>query len=102
MLAIRDPDGGPTPKRQVSLTSPRASSGAASRVAFEFWPMTHNTFEHSASISRGIGGGMGRITPEQNANGTLTVDIYDLKAKELACPGVGSDSLNGKNAQKNM
>jgi hypothetical protein len=51
---------------------------------------------------RGIGGGMGGITPEQNVNGTLIVDIYDVKAKELVWRGVGQGTLNEKNSQKNM
>jgi Domain of unknown function (DUF4136) len=51
---------------------------------------------------RGIGGGMGGITPEQNVNGALVVDIYDVKAKELAWRGVGQGTLNEKNSQKNM
>jgi hypothetical protein len=38
---------------------------------------------------RGIGGGMGGITPEQSLTGTLIVDIYDVKAKQLVWRGVG-------------
>ena len=51
---------------------------------------------------RGIGGGMGGITPEQNVVGTLIVDIYDVKAKELVWRGMAQDTLNEKNSQKNM
>src|SRR5580698_5634460 len=50
---------------------------------------------------RGIGGGMGGITPEQNVNGTLIVDIYDVKAKELVWRGVGQGTLNN-NGNKNQ
>jgi len=45
---------------------------------------------------------MGGITPEQNVVGTLIVDIYDVKAKELVWRGMGQDTLNEKNSQKNM
>jgi hypothetical protein len=51
---------------------------------------------------RGIGGGMGGITPEQNVVGTLIVDIYEVKAKELVWRGMAQDTLNEKNSQKNM
>ena len=30
---------------------------------------------------RGIGGGMGGITPEQNVEGTMIVDLYDAKTQ---------------------
>jgi hypothetical protein len=45
---------------------------------------------------------MGGITPEQNVNGTLIVDIYDVKAKELAWRGIAQGTLNKTNSQKNM
>jgi hypothetical protein len=32
---------------------------------------------HSAWGMRGIGGGMGGITPQQNVEATLIVDLYD-------------------------
>jgi hypothetical protein len=51
---------------------------------------------------RGFGGGMGTITPEQNVIGTLIVDIYDLKAKQMVWRGVAQGTLNTKNSQKNM
>ena len=34
--------------------------------------------------------------------GTLVVDIYDVKAKELVWRGMAQDTLNEKNSQKNM
>jgi hypothetical protein len=56
---------------------------------------------YSAWGMRGIGGGMGGITPEQNVIGTLIVDIFDVKAKELVWRGVAQGTLNQKNSQKN-
>jgi hypothetical protein len=35
-------------------------------------------------------------------NGTLIVDIYDVKAKELAWRGIAQGTLNKTNSQKNM
>jgi hypothetical protein len=52
--------------------------------------------------TRMIGGGMGSITPQQNVIGTMIVDIYDAKAKELVWRGVAQGTLNEKNSQKNM
>jgi hypothetical protein len=45
---------------------------------------------------RGIGGGMGSITPEQNVIGTLIVDLYDAKAQSLVWRGIAQDTLNNK------
>jgi hypothetical protein len=66
------------------------SGGMKTQTSYNAWGM------------RGIGGGMGGITPEQNVVGTLIVDIYDVKAKELVWRGMGQDTLNEKNSQKNM
>lgn len=66
------------------------SGGMKTQTSYNAWGM------------RGIGGGMGGITPEQSVNGTLIVDIYDVKAKELVWRGVGQGTLNQKNSQKNM
>jgi hypothetical protein len=52
--------------------------------------------------TRMIGGGMGSITPQQNVIGTLVVEIYDVKAKELVWRGIAQGTLNEKNSQKNM
>jgi opacity protein-like surface antigen len=38
---------------------------------------------YNAMGMRGIGGGVATISAQQNVEGTLIVDIYDLKAKEL-------------------
>jgi hypothetical protein len=66
------------------------SGGMKTQTSYNAWGM------------RGIGGGMGGITPEQNVIGTLIVDIYYVKAKELVWRGIGQDTLNEKNSQKNM
>ncbi len=47
------------------------SGGMKTQTSYQAWGM------------RGIGGGMGGITPEQNLTGTLIVDIYDVKAKAI-------------------
>ena len=57
---------------------------------------------YTAMGMRGFGGGMGTITPQQNVVGTLIVDIYDLKAKQMVWRGVAQGTLNQKNSQKNM
>jgi Domain of unknown function (DUF4136) len=67
-----------------------ASGGLQQQTSYSAWGM------------RGIGGGMGGITPEQNVMGTLIVDVYDAKNKTLLWRGVGQNTLssNGsKNAQ---
>lgn len=66
------------------------SGGMKTQTSYNAWGM------------RGIGGGMGGITPEQNVVGTLIVDIYDVKAKELVWRGMAQNALNEKNSQKNM
>jgi hypothetical protein len=57
---------------------------------------------YNAYGMRMIGGGMGSITPEQSVIGTLIVDIYDVKEKELVWRGIAQGTLNEKNSQKNM
>jgi hypothetical protein len=44
------------------------SGGMKTQTSYNAWGM------------RGIGGGMGGITPEQSVNATLIIDIYDVKA----------------------
>jgi hypothetical protein len=51
---------------------------------------------------RMIGGGMGSISAQQNVIGTLIVDIYDVKAKEMVWRGIGQGTLNESKSQKNM
>jgi hypothetical protein len=57
---------------------------------------------YNACGMRGIGGGKGTITAQQSLTGTLIVDIYDVKAKQLVWRGVAQGTLNEKNSQKNM
>ncbi len=45
---------------------------------------------------RGWGGGMGGISPEQNVQGTLVVDLYDAKNKSLAWRGIAQSTLSNK------
>ena len=47
------------------------------------------------------GGGMATVTPQTNTIGTLVVDIYDAKAKQLVWRGMASDTLSGTNSEKN-
>jgi hypothetical protein len=49
---------------------------------------------------RGIGGGMGGITPQQNVVGTLIVDLYDAKTKSLLWRGIAQNTLS-TNGSKN-
>jgi Domain of unknown function (DUF4136) len=56
---------------------------------------------YTAMGMRGFGGGMGSITPEQNVEGTLIVDLYETKTKSLAWRGIAQDTLN-KNGNKNQ
>ena len=56
---------------------------------------------YSAWGMRGIGGGMGGITPEQNVEGTLIVDLYDAKNQALVWRGISQNTLN-KNGNKNQ
>src|SRR5664279_2748708 len=46
---------------------------------------------YSAWGMRGIGGGMGGITPEQNVEATLIVDLYDAKTQSLVWRGVSQE-----------
>jgi hypothetical protein len=55
---------------------------------------------YSAWGMRGIGGGMGGITPEQNVVGTLIVDLYDAKNKNLLWRGIAQNTLSN-NGNKN-
>src|SRR5208337_827837 len=66
-----------------------ASGGEREQTSYNAWGM------------RGIGGGMGGITSEQTVNGTLIIDIYDVKAKELVWRGIAQGTLNN-NGNKNQ
>ena len=65
-----------------------ASGGLKQQTSYQAWGM------------RGIGGGMGGITPEQNVEGTMIVDLYDAKAKSLVWRGIAEDTLSN-NGNKN-
>jgi len=66
-----------------------ASGGMKQQTSYSAWGM------------RGIGGGMGGITPEQSVEATLIVSIYDAKAKSLIWRGIGQDTLSN-NGNKNQ
>jgi len=55
----------------------------------------------SAWGMRGIGGGMGGITPEQNVEGTLIVDLHAVKTQSLIWRGIAQDTLSN-NGDKNQ
>ena len=61
-----------------------ANGGMKQQTSYQAWGM------------RGIGGGMGGITPEQNVEGTMIVDLYDAKNQSLVWRGIAQDTLNNK------
>jgi hypothetical protein len=65
-----------------------ASGGLKQQTSYQAWGM------------RGIGGGMGGITPEQNVIGTMIVDLYDAKNKSLVWRGIAQNTLSN-NGNKN-
>ena len=66
-----------------------ASGGLKQETSWSAWGM------------RGIGGGMGGISPQQNVDGTLVVDLYDAKGQELVWRGIAEDTLRN-NGDKNQ
>ena len=56
---------------------------------------------YSAWGMRGIGGGMGGISPEQSVEGTMIVDLYDAKKQSLVWRGLAQNTLNN-NGNKNQ
>jgi hypothetical protein len=66
-----------------------ASGGMRQQTSYSAWGM------------RGIGGGMGGITPQQNVEATLIVDLYDAKSQSLVWRGIGQDTLSN-NGNKNQ
>jgi hypothetical protein len=66
-----------------------ASGGMKQQTSYSAWGM------------RGIGGGMGGITPEQNVIGTMIVDLYDAKSQSLIWRGIAQGALNN-NGNKNQ
>lgn len=69
-----------------------ASGGAHEQTSWDAWGM------------RGIGGGMGGISPEQSTEATMIVSIYDAKQQMLIWRGVSQDTLsnNGNKNQKEV
>jgi hypothetical protein len=65
-----------------------ASGGLKQQTSYQAWGM------------RGIGGGMGGITPEQNVIGTMIIDLYDAKTKSLVWRGIAENTLSN-NGNKN-
>jgi hypothetical protein len=66
-----------------------ASGGEKEQTSWNAWGM------------RGIGGGMGGISPQQNADATMIVSLYDLKEKSLVWRGIAEDTLSN-NGNKNQ
>jgi len=66
-----------------------ASGGEREQTSYNAWGM------------RGIGGGMGGISPQQNVEATMVVSLYDVKQKELIWRGIAQDTLNN-NGNKNQ
>ena len=66
-----------------------ASGGLRQQTSWSAWGM------------RGFGGGMGSITPQQNIEGTLIVDLHDAKNQTLVWRGIAQNTLNN-NGNKNQ
>ena len=66
-----------------------ASGGMRQQTSYSAWGM------------RGIGGGMGGITPQQNVEATLIVDLHDAKTQSLVWRGIAQDTLSN-NGSKNQ
>lgn len=66
-----------------------ANGGMKQQTSWSAWGM------------RGIGGGMGSITPEQNVEGTMIIDLYDAKTQSLIWRGIAQDTLSN-NGNKNQ
>ena len=66
-----------------------ASGGMRQQTSWSAWGM------------RGIGGGMGGISPQQNVEATLIVDLHDTKTQSLIWRGIAQDTLSN-NGDKNQ
>ncbi len=66
-----------------------ASGGERAQTSWNAWGM------------RGIGGGFGGITPEQNVEATMIISIYSPKTQELVWRGIAQNTLNN-NGNKNQ
>jgi hypothetical protein len=64
----------------------------------------HETTSYNAWGMRGIGGGMGGISPQQNVDSTMVISLYDVKQKELIWRGIAENTLsnNGNKNQKDV
>jgi hypothetical protein len=66
-----------------------ATGGEREQTSYSAWGM------------RGIGGGMGGISPEQNVEATMIVNLYDAKTQSLIWRGIAQNTLNN-NGNKNQ
>ena len=66
-----------------------ASGGEREQTSWNAWGM------------RGIGGGMGGISPQQNVEATMVVSLYNPKTQELVWRGIAQNTLNN-NGNKNQ
>ena len=66
-----------------------ASGGEHEQTSYNAWGM------------RGIGGGMGGISPQQNVEATMIVSLYDTKQQSLIWRGIAQNTLNN-NGNKNQ
>src|ERR1700722_16221724 len=66
-----------------------ANGGLRQQTSYSAWGM------------RGIGGGMGGITPQQNVEATLIVDLYNAGTQSLVWRGIAQDTLSN-NGNKNQ
>jgi hypothetical protein len=66
-----------------------ASGGMRQQTSYSAWGM------------RGIGGGMGGITPQQNVEATMIVDVHDAKNQALIWRGIAQETLSN-NGDKNQ
>lgn len=61
----------------------------------------HESTSYNAWGMRGIGGGMGGISPQQNVEATMVVSLYDTKQQSLVWRGIAENTLNN-NGNKNQ
>lgn len=66
-----------------------ASGGEREQTSWNAWGM------------RGIGGGMGGISPQQNVEATMVISLYNPKSQELVWRGIAENTLNS-NGNKNQ
>jgi len=66
-----------------------ASGGERVQTSWNAWGM------------RGIGGGFGGVSPEQNLEATMVVSLYNPKTQELVWRGIAQNTLNN-NGNKNQ